>query len=116
MAVNRGRIVAAPASPAIHQPATFTVVPKMTKTSPDEPRIVPRPQPHIGANVILATPEDQVPEEEGELIVYENNQGSGNRFAEIWVGVTVGGVLQYVPTDLGEVQYQQNSRGERGPA
>lgn len=116
MAINRGRIVSAPGAPAVHQPATFTVVPKVTKTSPDEPRVIPRPQPQYGPNVMIATPEDQVPEEEGELIVYENNQGSGNRFAEVWVGVTIDGVLQYVPTDLGEVHYQQNARGERAPA
>ena len=113
MAINRGRIAGVISQ---HQPGTFVVVPEITKTSPDEPRLIVRPQPQIGADVELATAEDQVPEEEGQMITFMNNQGSGNRFAEIWVGVTVNGVLQYVQTDLGEVHYERNSRGERVPA
>ena len=99
MTIDRPRIAGAIAT---HQPSTMMVVPEVTKTQPPGPKTVPIYDEDIGATV--ATQVDIVPEDVGQMITFVDNQGRNNRFAEIWVGIEINGVLQYVQTDLGAVE------------
>ena len=97
--------------PATTQQGTFTVCPKITPTHPSEDRVLPMFDEYFG--MMMPTVVPQVPEQEGELLLYVHSGFYNDRFAELWCAVEIDGELQYVLTDIGSVEYQKTeSRGQ----